>query len=382
MGRIRLPEFGDLHRLLWQHLGAEIPLRLDLVWRIEQYLDLVIFAGLRCLWFQRDHGVSQQLVPAEFHGARLCAILVGWRGLGAAIRELMGNKNTSPKGFGRGPLLIALVGVSFIANGVLAVLTQTSRQEPDPLPRPKIDPQAYKIRGEAREAKLDAMQASHQDRGSTASGLPGTSDLPGLVSDLAAKGYAPRVIRATVVRLLHEEYELQLRARLADEKTFQEWKVKGMTALTPQQREEAKALARETEQRARAMFTPLPILDDPASRLRWERQLGATIPWPRYLELARIEMDYGDMHRAIELAPGEDPTRRSQHELLDAERRKDMEALLSPEELAEYELRFSPTAAVVRGRIGKREVTEREFRELFQAQRELDERMRKGEARP
>lgn len=294
----------------------------------------------------------------------------------------MSKKGTSPKRFGRESFLIALVGVSLVANGVLAVLTTTARQEPAPHSRPKVDPQSYKIRREAREAKLDVMQAPHQDRGSTISGLPGTSDLPGLVSDLTAKGYASRVIRATVARLLREEFELELRARLADEMTFQEWKVKGMAALTPQQREDAKALARETEQKARAMFAPLPILDDPGSRLRWERQLGATIPWPRYQELARIEMDYGDMHRAVELTPGEDPTRRSQHELLDAELRMDMEALLTPEELSEYDLRYSPIAAVVRGRIGQREVTEREFRELFQAQRDLDERMRKGEAIP
>lgn len=291
----------------------------------------------------------------------------------------MGGENRLSSLFGRGILPGAVLCASLIANVILTCLMLASTpQDSDPPSGARPDPSSYRVRREAREVKLASMQATRLVGNPISSRGPCFSDLPELVRDLVSLGYPPRVIRSTVARLLQDEYQLQMRTRLADEKTFQEWKRKGIAALSSSQREDAKGLARETERKARSLLADLPILDDPAAQLRWERQLGATIPWERYEELVRIEIDYADMHRAVELSPGEDPYRGSQHELLESERRKDLEALLPPAELEEYDLRFSPTAAVVRGKIGARDIAEREFREHFEAQRKLDDRMRRG----
>jgi hypothetical protein len=60
--------------------------------------------------------------------------------------------------------------------------------------------------------------------------------------------------------------------------------------------------------------------------------------------------------------------------LLRAERDRDIAALLTPAELADYELRTSPSAAAVRARYGDAIATEADFKKLFALQKAYDEK--------
>jgi hypothetical protein len=66
------------------------------------------------------------------------------------------------------------------------------------------------------------------------------------------------------------------------------------------------------------------------------------------------------------------PEDREKLALLAREKRADLAAVLTPEELADFELRSSPTTNVLRSRLGAFEPTEAEFRALFQAQQALN----------
>lgn len=91
--------------------------------------------------------------------------------------------------------------------------------------------------------------------------------------------------------------------------------------------------------------------------------------------LLRVMQDYDEMMAkfgaagGIQLASDKEKLR-----LLRAERDRDIAALLSPSELADYELRTSPSAATVRNRYGDGIQNEDDFRKLFALQKAFDEK--------
>lgn len=82
--------------------------------------------------------------------------------------------------------------------------------------------------------------------------------------------------------------------------------------------------------------------------------------------LAMIDLDYAEMQTPGAAILGRASTRAeaSEEQLLMRERREDIRAALTPEERAEYDLRFGGTADQNAGRLAKLNVTEAEFRAL------------------
>lgn len=90
--------------------------------------------------------------------------------------------------------------------------------------------------------------------------------------------------------------------------------------------------------------------------------------------LRRIMQDYAEMMAkfspdGVQLASDKEKLR-----LLRAERDRDIATLLSPSELADYELRTSASAATVRNRYGDAIQSEDDFRKLYALQKAFDER--------
>lgn len=90
--------------------------------------------------------------------------------------------------------------------------------------------------------------------------------------------------------------------------------------------------------------------------------------------LRRITQDYAEMMAkfspdGVQLASDKEKLR-----LLRSERDRDIAALLSPSELADYELRTSPSAATVRNRYGDAIQSEDDFRKLYALQKAFDEK--------
>lgn len=100
----------------------------------------------------------------------------------------------------------------------------------------------------------------------------------------------------------------------------------------------------------------------------------AFLPAEKRAALRRISQDYNEMMAkfsagGIQLASDKEKLR-----LLRAERDRDIAVLLTPAELADYELRTSPSAATVRARYGDAIATEADFKKLFALQKAYDEK--------
>lgn len=88
-----------------------------------------------------------------------------------------------------------------------------------------------------------------------------------------------------------------------------------------------------------------------------------------------LEEDYRLLMMEIQMNPDPEnpgPGDREASRLLKEERHDDLSRILSPEELAEYELRFSQTANTLRQELRLFNATEEEFRHIFQMRQELD----------
>ncbi len=102
-------------------------------------------------------------------------------------------------------------------------------------------------------------------------------------------------------------------------------------------------------------------------------QLGFLSPEKR-AALRRIIQDYDEMMAkfgtgGIQLASDKEKLR-----LLRSERDRDIAALLTPTELADYELRTSPSAATLRTRYGDAIASEDDFKKLYALQKTFDEK--------
>lgn len=99
-----------------------------------------------------------------------------------------------------------------------------------------------------------------------------------------------------------------------------------------------------------------------------ERQFGG-LPRDKIARLKKIFSDYSDLEEqmfadGVERSPTEN---RARADLLAKEKRADLERLLSPEELLQYDLRNSPASHRLRSQLGRFDATEAEFLALYPA---------------
>ncbi len=100
------------------------------------------------------------------------------------------------------------------------------------------------------------------------------------------------------------------------------------------------------------------------------------LPAAKAEELRRIEQDYADVQADVyrDAAGIQLPSDRAKLALLRAERDKDIAALLTPEELAQFELHSSATAQNLRARYGDAIESEDDYKKLFALQKAFDQK--------
>ncbi len=108
----------------------------------------------------------------------------------------------------------------------------------------------------------------------------------------------------------------------------------------------------------------------------WLARQYAGIPRAKAEALHRLLGDYQEMEHEIhtEAAGFELPADREKLRLLQAERERDIAALLTPEERAAWDLRASPTADRARELATRYSAGEEEYRRIYALQRAFDER--------
>ena len=98
------------------------------------------------------------------------------------------------------------------------------------------------------------------------------------------------------------------------------------------------------------------------------------LPAAKSDQLRKILADYQEMFAKFSPGGLQLPSDREKMRLLQAERERDIAALLSPEEKLAYDLRTSPSAATIRSRYGEAIESEAELQKIYALQKAFDDK--------
>lgn len=204
-------------------------------------------------------------------------------------------------------------------------------------------------------------------------------DLERLRDELRASGLDEDSVRAIVSVRLWKRYESRMKElQPAPDPNSPWWKNDedwqwGGAGQTKEQREQARALRDEQRAEIERLLGKDPKAAEPNAWLA--RQYGFLAPEKRE-ELQRLEQDYNELANDLrrEARGFMLPSDQEKLKFLEEEKRRDLAAVLSPEELADFEMRRSRTAQNLRWRMTQMDATEAEFRTIFELQKDFDER--------
>lgn len=277
-----------------------------------------------------------------------------------------------------------LLAGSLLGNAALvgALIVQPSR-----LPAPLRDlfsadtPRAAASPPVTPSSALSSQPASRGSQLSTLnSQLPlwpalASDDLRTLVARLRAAGFPAHVIRSVIERRLSDLYTPRLRALEQADPNTPFWKIPSPYYSAGDKRlEDINLLYRERTKLSRELLRDHALADDDITAAQ-RRQFGPLSP-AKVDQLQRIEDDYAEMQSALRAATQGImlPEDREKFALLAREKSADLAAILTPEELADYELRTSATTRFLRGRLTAFDPSEGEFRAIYAAQQAVNAR--------
>lgn len=193
---------------------------------------------------------------------------------------------------------------------------------------------------------------------------------------LRAEGFPSEIIRTLLrerIRLRFKDKLIALKAGAKDEYWRRRPNYTSDASLSPQARATRRAIDREINDAVKTAMGTENDSPNPHESAKRARQYG-TISREKADQLAAIERDYTELSQGIREGSGPIQLRsdREQLRLLDREKRADLAAVLTPDELLEYDLRSSPAANTVRNRLTYFEPSEDEYRALTQIQLEFD----------
>jgi hypothetical protein len=197
-------------------------------------------------------------------------------------------------------------------------------------------------------------------------------DLAAGVARLRAAGLPPALLRAMVRTLVAEQFDERRKAMIEAIKA-QPWWLGDTFNFDPKIGALRRQLSRDQEDLVNQLLGPDNDLTEP--QLARQRRTYGDIPQDKIETLRRIDNDYAQMMNEVRtqaqgMMLAEDRTKLA---LLEREKRTDVAALLSPTELFEMDLRSSPSAVELRGRLAAFDATEQEFRALFKLQKTVDD---------
>ena len=189
---------------------------------------------------------------------------------------------------------------------------------------------------------------------------------------LRASGMPDRLARLLVGETLRVEYLAKQRELIGSGEPAAFWK----DAATAADREKQTALRQLARQHQDLVGELYGAGDDVVANRERLTRLYGPLSDEKLERVDRIHADYGDMAEDIRAQAGGLllATDRETLALLDQERRKDVAAILTAEELERYDQQTTTMARTLRARLAAFAPTEKEFRALFKLHREFEER--------
>lgn len=264
-----------------------------------------------------------------------------------------------------------LLALSLAANAAFLV---TFFVRPKPVAAPATGTSAPKVATNAA--------ASATEKKANAAALERTklmlssNDLPQLVADLRAAGFPPAVIRAIVSGKLSERTAAKLRALFPDIDGPTNWKTENEQLRFGSKRQQAASdLMREQQRQLRELLGG----DEPDSvaGLLDHHRFG-NIPADKVAKIRSIESDYNDLQSQLQQSTRGVmlPADREKMAFLEKEKRADLEKMLTPQELREYDMRTSQTAMQLRYQLATFNPTNEEYGTLYDLQSNFDQQFK------
>jgi hypothetical protein len=205
-----------------------------------------------------------------------------------------------------------------------------------------------------------------------------TEDSAQFVARLKAAGFPMAAIRVLINERLRAQFADRRKAILGESAAFEYWKTSGTFnsayAVDPKVRAALRDLSREQKEAAKALLGPDATEEDVnVDALR--RQYG-TMSKEKRDQVSLIAQDYTDLTAQVRSAANGImlPADREKLAYLEEEKRRDLLNVLTPEELADYEMHSSPTTSNIRFRLQTLDLTEDQFRTIYQFQKQVDDK--------
>lgn len=198
-----------------------------------------------------------------------------------------------------------------------------------------------------------------------------TEDLKTLVARLRATGFPDRAIRAVIQALLKDRHESLVDALHRSHPALGFWRASD-PLLERKRRSDEQQLSAERTRLEREILGSLKFDDDYYTDRR--RQYGE-LTTEKIDRLDRLNTDYNELDLATRTATNGIilPEDREKLARLEREKRADLAALLSPAELADYDIRNSPLVSRLSSTFGVFRATEEEFRAILQTHQSLED---------
>ena len=276
--------------------------------------------------------------------------------------------------------ILALLALSLAANLAVAIASFVRPSAAPPALRDWFDREGAAARAaetQQRELQAAARRADAARARATAAqsrlwSTLSTDDLKSLIERLRAAGFPAHVIRAIVSAQIEQRFSGRMDALMRTVQETPYWQPASTSSIyNPKFSEERQQIYRERSKLMRELLG----LDlyasyyssDPSAAQR--RQFG-NLSQAKIDLIQRINDDYAEMTGQIrsESQGITLPEDREKLALLEREKRADLAAILSPQEIEDYEMRSSMTAMRLRSAMTYMNASEEEFRTIFRLQ--------------
>ena len=201
-------------------------------------------------------------------------------------------------------------------------------------------------------------------------------DLKTLVARMRALGASPALLRAAALERVGQLL-LARRAEVASHLVPEPYWGRRFGQVNPKVTAEINALNKEQEAMLKEALGPdaaYPV-DDPVAKAMMNLQ-NPGISSAAFERVQKIQQDYNELRSEVWSANRgvTFPEDGAKLAYLESEMQADLAKAMTPEEFFEYQLRNSNTAGVLRNQLRAFSPTEDEFREIFKAQQDFDQK--------
>ncbi|MBW8781148.1 MAG: hypothetical protein JF599_04570 [Verrucomicrobia bacterium] len=205
-----------------------------------------------------------------------------------------------------------------------------------------------------------------------------TGDPEALRDILRAAGFSEEAVRTFVSMSIWKRYEARFKALQPKPDPSKPWwkddpRQNGWFGnMTRAQREEMRKIQHEQRDETERILGP----DKNENGWGWQDPRMAFLSADKRKQLQDIQQDYQELMGEVQqdMQGFQLPSDREKLRFLKEEQKRDIEAMLTPEERQTYELRMSQTAQNLRWQMTRFDATEEEYLKIFPLQKAFDEK--------